>query len=149
MADLKAIAYCDGSGGSPSGSTCACVIFDPSGTVLQEKAIQLSDDASNNEAEYSGLILAIETALELGVTDLEVFSDSQLIVNQINENWRIKEIRLKELWSTAVQKAAEFDSISLSWVRREKNKRADFLCSRLLDEIAPRRSGPRRPAWSS
>jgi probable phosphoglycerate mutase len=124
------------------------VIFDPDGQVLAERAEEIAL-CTSNEAEYEGLLLALNTAHELGVTDLEIFSDSQLVVNQINEKWRIKEIRLKELWSKCVQTASWFDSISLSWVRREKNARADYLCSQLLDEIEPRRSGPRRPAWSS
>lgn len=149
-ATLKAIAYCDGSGNSPKGSTCACVVFDSqTGHVLSEKSKSLVL-CSNNIAEYEGLILALETAKDLGVTDLQVFSDSQLIVNQIHENWKVKEVSLLTLRSTAWAIGMTFDSLTLTWVPRENNKRADSLCrSELKNWKAPAVSPDLSPSSNS
>src|SRR4051794_7045822 len=87
-------AFCDGSGNSPRGSSCACVVLDSvSGEVLAEVGTVI-DKCSNNVAEYHGLHLALMTAAEIGITHLEVFSDSQLIVNQVNEKWDVKDPNL-------------------------------------------------------
>lgn len=135
---FKAKAKCDGSGNSPRGSTCAAVIFDEDGQIIHERSRQLPDGSSNNVAEYSGVILAIEVALELEVDELEIFSDSQLIVNQINGKWRVKDAKLLPYRETAWELASSLSSVKLSWIPREENTRADHLCRVLLNEYCPK-----------
>lgn len=134
-------AYCDGSGNSPRGSTCACVIVDPETAEVLLDRSKVLKKCSNNVAEYEGLILALETAHELGVRDLEVFSDSQLIVNQVNEKWDVKHWDLLELRGRAwVAGSFIEDSLKLTWIPREQNTYADKLCRDLLDQTFPKRA---------
>jgi ribonuclease HI len=137
MKECRATAFCDGSGGSPRGSTCACVVYDISGEIVAEEARVLAL-VSNNVAEYEGLILALRTSHDLGVTDLEIFSDSQLIVNQVNGLWKVKHDDLLPLRDLAWEEGLAFNSLSLSWVPREKNTVADALCRVALNEFNPK-----------
>lgn len=136
---MQAEAWCDGSGGSPRGSSCACVIVDIETGEIFEKAKFLGKGrGSNNVAEYEGVILLIETALDLGVTSLSIFTDSQLIANQIMENWDCKDANLRKLRSKVISLSEPFEDVSIEWTPRENNKRADLLCRQILDQESPR-----------
>lgn len=134
---MRAIAYTDGSGGSPRGSTCACTISDEEGTIIAEASQVFTGCVSNNIAEYGGVILAITTAIDNGVTDLQIFTDSQLIENQLKGNWKCEQNDLKQLRDSARLLAEDLDNIDIDWVPREKNKRADALCRIALDAHHP------------
>lgn len=123
---LKLIAKVDGSGNAPGGSAAGCVIFDEDGNVLKEKAIAWGK-STNNIAEYKAVILGIEVALDLEADELEVLSDSQLIVNQVQENWKCEDDSLFKLREIVHGLARGFDYVSISWIPREQNSRADFL----------------------
>lgn len=103
----------------------------PEGEVLAERSVVL-EKCSNNIAEYEGLILAIETSLEFEDDDdmeLEILSDSQLIVNQVNGEWKCKNEELQPYLAQARDLASLVTgSVSISWVRRNFNQRADALC---------------------
>lgn len=89
---------------------------------------------THNIAEYQGVLLAIEYAMELGVRRLDILSDSKLIVNQIRGSWKTREPHLKLLREEAVRSLKEnFDSYSIEWVRRTENKEADKLCGECLE----------------
>ena len=137
MSAFKVIIKCDGSGNSPRGSAAACVVFDEDGNVLKEKAIAWGK-ATNNIAEYKAVILGIEVACDLEADEVEIFSDSQLIVNQILENWDCKDQSLADLRDIAHGLARVFDSISISWIPREQNKRADYLAGKALNDFSPK-----------
>ena len=87
--------------------------------------------ATNNEAEYTALIKALELSLELNISQLTIFSDSELIVKQINLEYKVKNERLQKLHSSARTMLAEF-VWTLQHVSREKNKKADALSKQAL-----------------
>jgi ribonuclease HI len=134
---LKLIAYCDGSGNSPRGSSCAAVVCDAeSGEMLAEKAKQIWI-CSNNIAEYMGVLLALQLAKELHADEVEVRSDSQVVVNQVTGEWEPKDKKFLPLRKKIWDLASSFTSVSLRWIPREKNERADFLCGQLLEDVNP------------
>lgn len=126
-------AFCDGSGNSPRGSTSAAILVDDEGIVVAESSKFLGYEISNNIAEYEGVIDALNLAIERGIYEIEIFSDSQLIVNQINEKFRVNQPELMELRERVWNLAVDFDSVAISWIPREQNKRADKLCRIELD----------------
>lgn len=128
----RAIAYIDGSGNSARIQACAVSmhIF-PDTTepaVAAERTKLLPRNTTNNVGEYNGLLLAIYLAKELGVEALEIRSDSRLIVEQTNGNWRCKDPQLRQLRERAWAESQSFQEISLSWVPRRENSIADALC---------------------
>jgi ribonuclease HI len=132
---LKLVAKVDGSGNSPRGSAAGAVVFDIDGNVLKEKAISWGK-STNNVAEYKAVILGIEVALSLEADELEILSDSQLIVNQVQGNWDCKDIRLQDLRDSVQSLGDSFDYISIAWIPREQNSRADYLAGKALKEYA-------------
>ncbi len=82
--------------------------------------------ASNNEAEYTAVLMAIYHAQKLGATDLHVYSDSKLIVNQINGDWKIHENHLRHYYDE-VKREAESLNFTISWIPRAQNNKADKL----------------------
>jgi ribonuclease HI len=93
--------------------------------------------ATNNVAEYTALIRALEKAAELGLRRPAIFSDSELMVKQFNGEYSVKNADLKDLYDEARALARRFDSVTLSHVRRADNKRADQLCNTVLDGQPP------------
>jgi ribonuclease HI len=89
--------------------------------------------ATNNVAEYRGLLAGLAKALELGVDELEVVSDSELLVRQMTGVYRVKNEALKELSREAARLAREFRRIEYRAVRRELNELADRLVNEALD----------------
>jgi len=137
---LKLVAFCDGSGNSPRGSSCGCVILDENGQIILERSKFLPGRRTNNIAEYSGVLLSLECALDLEADCLEIFSDSQLIVNQINEKWDCKDVDLAVIREEVWVLAGRLESVSISWVPREQNVKADLLCRECLDYHSPKKS---------
>jgi ribonuclease HI len=89
--------------------------------------------ATNNVAEYSALIAGLEKALELGVDDLEVVSDSELMVKQMLGEYRVKNQALQELWARAGRLSGRLRRVDYTAVRREHNELADQLVNEALD----------------
>jgi ribonuclease HI len=87
---------------------------------------------TNNEAEYAGLIAGLKYALELGVREIEVISDSKLVINQVKGNWKCKEPRLKVFVKEARALLDSFERVKIRWMRRENNVAADDLCTRAI-----------------
>jgi ribonuclease HI len=127
-----AIAYIDGSGNSASIQACAVTMN--IGGIVYEKTSPLPPNTTNNVGEYSGLLLALNYAALLDVKVLQIRSDSQLIVNQMLEKWPVKSDLLKPYHAAARKAAEKFDSITISWIPREQNKRADKLCRETRDK---------------
>ena len=90
---------------------------------------------TNNQAEYSALILGLKGALDLGITSLSVLGDSLLVINQVNNIYKVKSVCLHELYKEAQSLKTEFDYIDFSHVYRELNKRADELSNLALENI--------------
>jgi ribonuclease HI len=128
----RATAYIDGSGNSARIQACATAIFLDGG--CHERTKLLPPHTTNNVGEYNGLLLAIELAIELGVEILTIRSDSLLIVEQTNGNWRCKNPDLRKLRDQIWEKAQTFQKVILEWVPREENSLADGLCRQAIKE---------------
>ena len=89
---------------------------------------------TNNQAEYSALILGLKGALDLGISNLSVLGDSLLVINQVNNIYKVKSVCLHELYKETQNLKTEFDYIDFSHVYREFNKRADELSNLALDK---------------
>ncbi len=91
---------------------------------------------TNNEAEYTAVLLAIVRAVELWYKEVDLFSDSSLVINQLNWNWKVKEDRLKD-FKNDIDKLIKDNKlkITFSWIRREENKEADRLSNVAMDQI--------------
>ncbi len=92
--------------------------------------------ATNNVAEYQALIHALKYALARGAERVKVFSDSELVVRQIAGEYRVKHPDMQPLHGQAAQLLRQFREATLTHVRREKNRDADRLANRALDEKA-------------
>lgn len=88
---------------------------------------------TNNQAEYTALLTGLELAKKNKVTDLQCFLDSELVVKQLNKEYRVKDADLAKLFVKVWNLAQEFDSLSFHHVRRELNKEADRLVNLALD----------------
>ena len=102
------------------------LLISPEG-VLHEQAIRLEFSASNNEAEYEALLAGLHEALELGVSDLTAFSDSQLVVGQMTGEYEARDDRMGQYLSKAKELVARFANFSLIQIKRDLNAHADIL----------------------
>jgi ribonuclease HI len=121
-----------GARGNPGPAAYGYVLEDEDGTVLAAHGERIGI-ATNNVAEYSALIAGLEKAIELGLDELEVVSDSELMVKQMRGEYRVKNEALQELWSKARRLAGQVGSVGYTAVRREHNKLADTLVNEALD----------------
>lgn len=101
-------------------------------TILHQAGIFLGE-ATNNVAEYQGLIEGLRRAKKLAATDVEVFSDSELLVRQMNGEYRVKNEGLKPLYEKANNLAANFGKFCISHVRREQNTQADKMANKAMN----------------
>ncbi|MDP8222242.1 MAG: ribonuclease HI family protein [Candidatus Lernaella stagnicola] len=136
--DALLFAFDGGSRGNPGPSAGAAVAIDPHGLVIAEKHIFL-EKATNNVAEYQGLLMALALAKSLGVRNVRLQSDSELIVKQMRGEYKVKNKALVELFIRANHMVREFDSFSIHHVMREQNTEADACVNNVLDERAPKR----------
>lgn len=93
-------------------------------------------ETTNNQAEYRAILAGVELAIEKGVKELECFLDSELIVEQLNQRYKVKDKELAKLFVKVWNLTMKFDKISFTHVRRENNKRADQLVNQALDKQA-------------
>jgi ribonuclease HI len=135
----KAIVHVDGGGrGNPGPAAAACVISTPEGEILGEHA-ELLGDVTNNVAEYRALLLGLRWARELGVTDVEVVGDSELIANQVRGMYKVKHEAMKALHAEATAALKQFERWSIRTVPRAQNAHADALVNAALDQALERR----------
>jgi phosphoribosylglycinamide formyltransferase-1 len=129
----KIIIYTDGaSRGNPGPAAAGFILRDGDGNQLQAKSFFLGR-ATNNVAEYTGFIKALESAQELGAKQLSVFSDSELLVRQINGKYKVKSEQIRPLFQQAVQLLEKFEGYKITFVPREQNKEADGLVNQALN----------------
>jgi ribonuclease HI len=122
--------YVDGcSIGNPGHSGIGVVLEAPSGDVLWELGEYIGK-TTNNVAEYRALLRGLSEALQLGVTAVSVFTDSELLVKQLRGEYRVRAPHLKPLYSDAVRMLARFRPGQVRHVRREQNARADKLAEK-------------------
>lgn len=121
-----------GARGNPGPAAIAAVLADADGTILDERSETIGR-ATNNVAEYSGLVAGLQKAAELGVRELDVVSDSELLVKQMQGEYRVKNEALKELWEEASDLERRFGRVRYTAVRRAHNELADRLVNEALD----------------
>jgi ribonuclease HI len=126
-----------GSRGNPGPAAAAYVLETEDGTVLDAHG-QAIGVATNNVAEYRALVDGLRKAVELQVDDLEVVSDSELLVKQMRGEYRVKNKALIELSLEAARLARQIPSVRYTAVRREHNELADRLVNEALDSAGER-----------
>ncbi|MET0425994.1 MAG: bifunctional RNase H/acid phosphatase [Actinoplanes sp.] len=125
-----------GSRGNPGPAGYGAVVREhPGGQVLLERYGALGV-TTNNVAEYTGLIEGLKAAAELNATEVDVRMDSKLVVEQMSGRWQIKHPGLRPLAAEAAALVERFDRVSFDWIPRERNKAADALANRAMDEAA-------------
>jgi probable phosphoglycerate mutase len=130
---VKATLWTDGGArGNPGPAAFAYVLEAEDGTVLAAHGEAIGV-ATNNVAEYSALVAGLERAAAAGVDDLEVISDSELMVKQMRGEYRVKNEALRELSVRAGRLAREVGTVRYTAVRREHNELADRLVNEALD----------------
>ena len=123
-----------GSRGNPGPSAIGVVIENERGEVVEEIGDRIGH-ATNNVAEYQALLTGLETALDRGVRRLRILSDSLLLVRQMRQEFKVKNVQLRELWLRASALVRRFDRVEIKHVRREENAAADLLVNKALDGL--------------
>jgi ribonuclease HI len=130
---VKARLFTDGGArGNPGPAAYGFVLESEDGTVLAAEGETIGT-ATNNVAEYSGLIAGLQKALELHVPDVEVVSDSELMVKQMRGEYRVKNEALRELYDEATALARRLGKVEYRHVKRAHNELADKLVNDALD----------------
>jgi len=130
---LRARLWTDGgSRGNPGPAAFGYVLEAEDGTVLAAHGEAIGV-ATNNVAEYRALVAGLERAGEAGVSELEVVSDSELLVKQMRGEYKVKNAALRTLWEQAQELAASVPRVEFTAVRREENDLADRLVNEALD----------------
>ncbi len=125
-----------GARGNPGPAAYGYVLETDDGTVLDKRGERIGV-ATNNVAEYRALVAGLEAALARGVTELEVVSDSELLVKQMRGEYKVKNETLRQLSLKATRLARELGSVTYTAVRREHNELADRLVNEALDASRP------------
>jgi ribonuclease HI len=132
---VKARLYTDGGArGNPGPAAYGYVLEAEDGTVLAAEGAGIGT-ATNNVAEYNGLVAGLKRALELHVPELEVVSDSELMVKQMRGEYRVKSAALRGLFLEANALARRLGSVEFRHVRRAHNELADRLVNDALDAL--------------
>lgn len=125
-----------GARGNPGPAAAAAVLSDAaSGTVLDEATLVLGE-ATNNVAEYRGLLLGLERARALGASRVSVINDSELVAKQVNGEYKVKHPDMKVLHAQALEALGAFAAWSIRSVPRAQNAAADALVNQALDAAA-------------
>ena len=133
---MKARLFTDGGArGNPGPAASAFVLEAEDGTVLEARGTAIGV-ATNNVAEYRALVDGLRRASELGVSELEVISDSELVVKQMRGEYRVKNEALRALHREASILAGGIGSVTYTAVRREQNELADRLVNDALDSAS-------------
>jgi len=113
--------------GNPGRAGAGAVLYDASGNEVFAESVFDGHSTTNNEAEYTGLILGVNSARKQGITELHVRGDSQLVIRQMQGKYKVNSPKLAPLHKCAVTLAAKFATIDYDHVYRDKNQRADAL----------------------
>jgi ribonuclease HI len=130
---VKLVVHVDGGArGNPGPAAAAAVLSTPSGDVVDEAHAYLGV-ATNNVAEYRGLLLGLQRARALGADEVEVVNDSELVAKQVNGVYKVKHPDMRPLHASAVEALGGFERWSVRSVPRAENAAADALVNQALD----------------
>ena len=133
MSDDKLTIYTDGAArGNPGPAAVGVVLKDTVGNIIATISRRLAP-TTNNQAEYLAIIGGLEKAVSLDCRHVSVKSDSELVVKQINGQFKIKNTALRPLYQQVVQLTGKLESFSISYIPREQNRQADDLANKALD----------------
>lgn len=127
----EALAWIDGGSRGNPGEAGAGVVLEVGGGGAERHTLYLGR-ATNNEAEYAALLAALERLAALHVAAVIVFSDSELLIHQMNGLYKVKAANLRPLWSAAQQLAGSFRSFSIRHIPRSANAEADRLANEAM-----------------
>ena len=126
--------FIDGaSSGNPGPAGVGVVIKDNQGKTLYSFSFFIGE-ATNNIAEYFSLLLALNECLLLNLKNIDIYSDSQLVIKQLKGEYKIRDNTLKVLYKIVKYLTTKFDRIGYNYIEREKNKEADKLASQAIRE---------------
>ncbi|MBN1161100.1 MAG: ribonuclease HI family protein [Dehalococcoidales bacterium] len=129
----KLIIYTDGAArGNPGPAAIGVALKDETGKTVASISRRLGP-TTNNQAEYQAIIAGLEKAVNLGAKNVSMKSDSELAVNQINGQFKIKNTALRPLYQKVVQLIGRLESFSITYIPREQNRQADALANKALD----------------
>ena len=132
-----------GSRGNPGPAGYGAVVLDAAGETVLAEVFDGLGTATNNVAEYRGLIAGLEAAGGLGATEVDVRMDSKLVVEQMCGRWKVKHPSLQPLAEQARELVAGFDDVDFAWIPRASNARADALANKAMDGgSGPTAAGP-------
>jgi ribonuclease HI len=127
------ILHIDGAArGNPGPAGIGLVLWDEGGDFREEHQVYIGE-TTNNVAEYEAMLFGLRKARELGYAAVKVFSDSELLVRQIQGEYRVKNPRLREFHEEVQKLLRSFDAVEIAHVPREMNARADRLANRAID----------------
>ena len=112
---------------NPGEMTSSFLIHDDDGKCVDSQTIK-GGDGTSNKAEYIGLYEGVKKAIDLGIKHIEIFGDSQLVINQVKGNFRCKKASLKYYCDEIQKLTTSFHTCVITHVPRNKNKKADKLC---------------------
>jgi len=116
---------------NPGPAAIGAIIKDEQGKLLA-RISQRIGRATNNQAEYRAIIAALEKAVSLGAKHVEVNSDSELVVKQINGKYRVKKATLKPLYQEVKKLQSRLEGFTITHIPRQQNREADKLANKLL-----------------
>jgi ribonuclease HI len=126
--------YSDGAArGNPGPAGAGAVLVEPNGQVVDRIGKYLGIQ-TNNFAEYMGLLLGLRRVKELGVQEVEVYADSELMIRQLAGRYQVKSASLRPLYEEALELLNGFSRVKLVHVPREMNSAADEMSNRAIDE---------------
>jgi len=129
----KAVIFTDGaSRGNPGSAAIGAVIKDEQGKLISSIS-RCIGRATNNQAEYRAIIAALEEAIRLGVKQVDIKMDSELVVKQINGEYRVKKATLKPLYQQVKQLRGSLEGFTITHIPRQQNIEADKLANKALD----------------
>ncbi|AHC26376.1 MULTISPECIES: bifunctional RNase H/acid phosphatase [Mycobacteriaceae] len=137
-----------GSRGNPGPAGYGAVVFNADRSAVLAERRQSIGRATNNVAEYRGLIAGLEAAAELDATEVAVYMDSKLVVEQMSGRWRVKHPDLLELHREATQAARRFADVQYAWIPRAQNAHADRLANEAMDGADSAPVPNSSPGWS-
>ena len=117
---------------NPGPSAIGATIKDEQGKIIASIS-QSIGRATNNEAEYRAIIAALENAIRLGAGQVDIRSDSELVVRQINGRYRVKKVSLRPLYLKVKQLQSQLEAVTVTHIPREQNREADRLSNQALD----------------
>lgn len=131
---MKATLWTDGGARGNPGPAAAGIVIRQGDEVVWQEGFFLGTDLTNNQAEYLALLRGVTKAKELGVQELLGHMDSQLVVEQVNGRYKVKDAGLQQRWQEVRQALQDFGDWQLTYVPRAENSAADALVNKALDE---------------